>query len=236
MEIEERVRVKRDAFDLCPAVRDAVPLSVPVVFFGVVFGVLARRAGLSIAETTGMSLVVFAGVSQFAAVTMLGAGASVTQIVLATFMINSRHLFMGASIAPYFRGSGLALLLSAAGLLTDESYALSINRFARNHVKAGYYFSCSVVFYLVWVGSTLAGAAWVGKSLDVTRWGLDFAFLAAFIGILGSQVRSRAGVAALVAAASVGVAARVLLAGQWYIAAGVLGGSITGWWVENRAL
>lgn len=227
--------MKAESSDLWAALRDAAPLAIPVVPFGMVFGILARQAGMSAAETIFMSVTVFAGASQFLAVTMLGSGAALGQIVLATFMINSRHFFMGASLAPYFRRTRLALILAAAGVLTDESYALSINRFTRSGPSTAYYFCVSLLFYLVWVVCTVVGAMWARSFPDVSRWGLDFAFLGAFIGILGSQVRGRGGLAAMLAAGAVAVAGKVLSPGQWYIAAGALGGAVAGWWVDRRA-
>src|SRR3989442_7916202 len=90
------------------ALRDGVVASLvvaPSVFvYGTVFGGLAVQAGLRTIETLGMSLLVFSCAAQFAAVPMLGAGASSLTIVLATFVINMRHYLMAAPLAPAFPG------------------------------------------------------------------------------------------------------------------------------------
>src|SRR3972149_10259841 len=79
------------------------PIVPGAVAFGLVYGVLARQAGVSLAATVIMSLLVFAGAAQFTAVGMWGqAGGPL--IVLTAFIINLRHLLMGASVGPHLRG------------------------------------------------------------------------------------------------------------------------------------
>ena len=84
------------------AVRDGFVASlalVPSVFvYGTVFGGLAVQAGLRAIEVWGMSLLVFAGASQFVAVPMLAAGASPLAIVVTTYVVNMRHYLMAAKI------------------------------------------------------------------------------------------------------------------------------------------
>ena len=82
------------------AILAVAPLLPGLVAFGLVYGVLARQTGLSLAVTTMMSALVFAGAAQFTAVSMWGqAGGAL--IVVTTLMINLRHLLVGASMAPH---------------------------------------------------------------------------------------------------------------------------------------
>src|SRR5512138_1788892 len=89
-------------------VREGVVASlalVPSVFvYGTVFGGLAVQAGLTAAQVVGMSLLVFAGASQFVAVPMLAAGAPALAIVVTTYVVNMRHYLMAATLAPSFAG------------------------------------------------------------------------------------------------------------------------------------
>src|SRR2546422_10955106 len=100
------------------ALRDGVVASLvvaPSVFvYGTVFGGLAVQAGLRTIETLGMSLLVFAGAAQFAAVPMLGAGASPLTIVLTTDVLNKRPLPLAAPPAPGFRRLPPALVAPGA--------------------------------------------------------------------------------------------------------------------------
>src|SRR5688572_7875902 len=78
---------------------------VPSVFvYGTVFGGLAVQAGLAPLEVWGMSVLVFAGASQFVAVPMIAAGAPALAIIVTTYIVNMRHYLMAATLAPSFHG------------------------------------------------------------------------------------------------------------------------------------
>ena len=77
----------------------AWPICLGYLPIGLAFGVLAQKAGLSPLQVALMSIFVFAGSSQFIAVSMLSAGASLAAIVATTFMVNLRHLLMSSSLA-----------------------------------------------------------------------------------------------------------------------------------------
>jgi hypothetical protein len=132
------------------------PLVPGVVAFGLVYGVVARQAGLSLGAVTAMSVLVFAGAAQFAAVGMWGqAGGGL--IVLTTFVINLRHVLMGASVAPYLRGQpGRWKALLAFGMV-DESYALAISRYLRGDGSREFFLGANLGLYASWVLSSLAG-------------------------------------------------------------------------------
>ena len=111
--------------------RDTVPLLVGAIPFGILFGALAVNAGLSLPATLAMSLIVFAGSSQFVAAGLVAQGAGVLIIVLTTFVVNLRHALYGASLGPYLRGLSHRWLLPLAFWLTDEAYAVVIQRYER---------------------------------------------------------------------------------------------------------
>ena len=117
-----------------------LPLVPGVAAFGLVYGVLARQAGLNFWATLGMSALVFAGASQFIAVSMwgqVGGGA----IVLTTLTINLRHLLMGASLAPYLRAERGAWKALLAFAMADESYALAVSRYLRGDGSREFFLS-----------------------------------------------------------------------------------------------
>lgn len=78
-----------------------LPLALGAVPFGLAYGVIAIQAGLTVAETVLMSLLVFAGASQFMAVVMIQSGVGVPLVIASTLLINLRHLMMGLSLSPY---------------------------------------------------------------------------------------------------------------------------------------
>ncbi|MGH2477704.1 MAG: AzlC family ABC transporter permease, partial [Candidatus Limnocylindrales bacterium] len=90
--------------------RDAWVLGVAVGLFGTSFGVLATTAGLSVAQTCVMSLVVFTGASQFAVVGILATGGSLASAFGSALLLAARNAAYGVAMAPTLfrrrRGSG----------------------------------------------------------------------------------------------------------------------------------
>jgi 4-azaleucine resistance transporter AzlC len=159
------------------------PVVPGAVAFGLVYRVLARQSGLSLAATVIMSLLVFAGAAQFTAVGMWGqAGGPL--IVLTTFIVNLRHLLMGASVAPYLRGQpGRWKALLAFGV-TDESYALAISRYLSGGGSREFFLGANLGLYVGWTLSTVVGAVLGGLVVDPGRWGIELVFPLTFLGLL----------------------------------------------------
>ncbi|WP_288989806.1 AzlC family ABC transporter permease, partial [uncultured Cobetia sp.] len=91
--------------------QQALNQTLPVMFgyipLGAAFGVLFTQLPLSPWLGLLMSLVILAGAGQFLAVALLGAGAGITEVFVATLLLNSRHLFYGLSLLERFRAAGL---------------------------------------------------------------------------------------------------------------------------------
>ena len=216
----------------------AAPLLPGAIAFGMVYGLLARQAGLSLAAATAMSVTVFAGAAQFTAVSMWGqAGGGL--IVLTTLMINLRHLLMGASVAPHLSGQpGSWKALLAFGL-TDESYALAISGYLRGEGSREYFLGANLAIYGGWVLSTLTGGILGGLVVDPGRWGIGLVFPLTFLGLLVPLlVRPVTGVVAL-ASGIVAVATAAWLPGKGNLVLAILVGSEIGaiaeaWWTPTR--
>ena len=152
------------------------------------FGVLARDAGLSSVATIVMSVIVFAGSAQFAAVTILAAGGGAGAAVVAAALMNSRFLPMGVALAPSLPGGPLAR--GAQGqTVVDASWALAIREdgtFDRWHL-----FGASAIQYVTWVTGTVAGTLGGDALGDVRALGLDAIYPAFFLALLIGEARSR---------------------------------------------
>lgn len=167
----------------------AWPICLGYIAIGLAFGVIARKTGLRPLEIGLMSLIVYAGSSQFIAAAMLGAEAGLLPIVLTTFSVNLRHLLMSSSLSPYLRNlSGSRLSLFAYGV-TDESFAMNMNRFQDG--KWGWREALVVNHStnLVWILSTVAGGVG-GQFIPAGAFGIDYALTAMFICLLVFQLRS----------------------------------------------
>ncbi|MGC7880000.1 AzlC family ABC transporter permease [Desulforudis sp. 1031] len=208
--------------------RKSVPIALSVFAYGLVFGVLARQAGLSLAESVLMSGLVFAGASQFAVLGLWASPLPIGTIVLTTAIINLRHLLMGAVLYPWFSRLRPAAAYLTSFFIVDESWALTMGEHARGCRDAAFLLGSGIALFLAWVGATVAGGM-VGDVLqDPSRWGLDFAFTAVFIALLVGFWKGKADLLPWVVAAVVAAVAAELLPGKWYILLGGLAGSLTG--------
>ena len=156
----------------------AFPLTLPVLMgylaIGVAFGLMLQSAGWGVGWAALMSLTIYAGSGQYLGVSLLAAGAPLTQVAFLTLMVNFRHLVYGLSMLEKFRGMGLRKLYMIFSL-TDETYALLSSARAPEGVdKHDFFFTVALLDQSYWVlGSvigSLLGAALAGLLMTLTLW------------------------------------------------------------------
>jgi 4-azaleucine resistance transporter AzlC len=182
-------------------VRQALPLALAVLAFGVSYGVLAREAGMGPLAPLVMSATTFAGSAQFAVASVLSTGGGLAAACVAAILLNARYAPIGMSVADALSPRRLRRLVEAQ-LVVDESWALSNRgggRFDRNVLLGA-----GAVLYLAWLGGTALGIAGGNLIGDPNKLGLDAAFPALFLALLVGQIRSRR--AAVAAALGGGIA------------------------------
>jgi 4-azaleucine resistance transporter AzlC len=201
------------AREFLSGVRDTLPLVVGAAPFGIVFGTLAIASGLSPGATLAMSALVFAGASQFIAVSLLAGGTGIAVILFTTLIVNLRHVLYSAALLPHLRHLGQRWRIPLAFWLTDETFAVAHLRYRAPGSPAHahwYHLGSCLLMYLNWQLCTLIGAT-VGDAVpEVAQWGLDFAMVATFIGIVVPLLRTRPMLAAALSAAAVALMAHAL--------------------------
>ncbi|WP_164924602.1 AzlC family ABC transporter permease [Sinorhizobium fredii] len=200
------------------------PLTVAVMPIGLVFGAVAAGKGLSSLEATLMSVLVFAGGSQFVAMDIWTHPASWGALAFSALLVNIRHVLMSASIGnkmPAFSGPAK---YAAMLLLADEIWAMAEVRAGQTRLTPAWYAGLAVPFYCVWVLASLAGSAAGAFLGDPKATGLDFAFPAVFTVLVMGFWKGRDTGAVLAASATAAVLAHQFLPGVWYIAAGAAAG------------
>jgi 4-azaleucine resistance transporter AzlC len=166
----------------------AAPVVLAVTGFGLPYGVLASAAGFPEWLTVVMSLTVFAGSSQFAAVSVLGAGGSPVAAIVSGALLNSRYLATGTAAARVLPG-GRARKFLLAQLVVDESYALGVGAGRAGEPDASMMVRSGVALWVGWALGSAAGAL-VGPVLgDPETLGLDAAFPALFVALLWPLLR-----------------------------------------------
>jgi 4-azaleucine resistance transporter AzlC len=205
---------------------DALGIAVSAGGFGFVYGLAARSAGFSPLEASAMSVLVFAGASQFAAVGYVLGGFSWIGVIVLTAFINARHFLYGAALAPYLADKPRPLRAAMAHLLTDEAFALSIAHFRRigRADVPGYWLGAIGSTFIPWNVATILGVSVGGSIPDPSRFGLDVIFPAAMGGLAVGLVVGRRELVAAIAAAVIGVAVSL----AWDPAAGIVAGGLIG--------
>lgn len=171
----------------------AFPATIPVLMgylaIGIGFGLMLQSAGYGVPWAFLMSLTIYAGSAQYLGVSLLAAGASLTQIAFLTLMINFRHLVYGISMLEKFRGMGWKKFYMIFSL-TDETYALLSGLKVPDGVEEhNYYFTISALNHSYWITGSVLGAA-LGSALGFDTTGVDFAMTALFLVIAVGQWRS----------------------------------------------
>ena len=171
-----------------------IPLIAGAIPFGIIFGAMAITSGISPVGAIGMSLFVFAGSAQFIGVGLVANEVAAGLIVLTTFFVNLRHALYAASLAPYMKHLPQRWLLPLGFWLTDETYAVTIAYYDRpgdSRLRHWFYLGSAVAMYANWQLCTLLGIVAGQQIPDSQNWGLDFATVVTFIGIVVPLIRSR---------------------------------------------
>jgi 4-azaleucine resistance transporter AzlC len=205
--------------------RDALPIAVGIVPFGLVAGAAAVEAGYGLDGAIGFSVIVFAGASQLAAIDLLSGGSAVAIAVLTAWLINLRMVMYSAALAPWLGHEPTRHRLGAAYVLTDQAFALSITHYAKGppvEDRLRYYLGVAVPLWLTWQVTTIIGALVGSKIPDEIP--LDFAIPLCFLVLLVPTMKDRPTVVAGV----VGGVGAVLVAEAGLSDASIVLGAVAG--------
>ena len=174
------------------AVIDTIPTVFGYLGIASAFGLIARSTGFSTITVIMMSIIIYAGSAQFTTVSMLVAGSPIASIIFTTFMVNSRMILMSTTVAPYFKKDKLGKGILIGTLLTDESFALAMNKlnYTNEKMNFSWFNTENIISYSTWVIATMIGALLGNFIEDPKKLGLDFANVAMFIGLLYLQIKS----------------------------------------------
>jgi 4-azaleucine resistance transporter AzlC len=197
-------------------IKAAWPICLGYFPIGLAFGVLAQKAGLTPLEIGLMSLLVFAGSSQFIAVSMLSAGATLLSIVVTTFVVNLRHLLMSSSLAVYLRPISRTWAALFSYGVTDESFAVNLTRFRNGHWGWRQAIAVNHTANAAWIGSSILGA-YSGQFIPAGAFGIDYALIAMFLCLLVFQLRGRLYTITALLAGFLAVALALFVPGNGYI-------------------
>ncbi|AOM83400.1 AzlC family ABC transporter permease [Salisediminibacterium beveridgei] len=176
---------------------EGVPIAVGYMPVAVAFGLLAGTTGLTLLESFLMSFLVFAGAAQYMALSMIASGSGIVAIIMATFIVNVRHLLMSASVASRLEETPTFVKVIMAYFMTDEVFAVSST--VKDPIKGSHVAGIGLVAFLSWTGFTVAGYMAGSVIPEILQNSLGFALYALFIALLIPSVRDTGRTAVILA-------------------------------------
>jgi 4-azaleucine resistance transporter AzlC len=201
-------------------VRDILTVVVATGFVGVSYGAIAVAAGVPVWAVVAFSVFVFAGGSQFLAVSLVAAGSPVAA-VLGGLLLNARHLPFGLTIGDVF-GRSWARRLLGSHIMVDEAVAFALAQPDLPRRRAAYWFT-SIALFICWQIGTLLGVVVGSNVTDPSRFGIDAAFPAAILLLILPRLREAAGLRVALVAVVVAVLAALVLPAGLPVLLGLLG-------------
>jgi len=168
---------------------DVSPLMIPVVPFGLIFGVLAIDVGFTPLQTMGMSLIIFGGASQIVLLQLFSGGASSLVIISSVGAVNSRHLLYGAVVSEHLSDLKLIWKIIISYFLIDQAFARSNEYFKKNKDENKYFHLVGggATCWIIWQSTTFLGII-LGAAIP-EKLGLSFAIPLTFLALLINDFR-----------------------------------------------
>ena len=192
--------------------RVVAPALVALAAWGLVTGVATVKSGITQWQAVGMSLLLFAGSAQLAALPLIAAGAPIWVVLLTTAVVNLRFVIFTAGLYPYFRHLPIGKRMLLGYVTGDVSFALSVSRWTAQPLPAQgsrertwFYLGICSGTWVVWQVSSIAGI-FLGGGIPGT-WGLDFVAILALVALVLPMIAGAPTVAGALVAAVVAVLA-----------------------------
>jgi 4-azaleucine resistance transporter AzlC len=202
-----------------------IPIALGVAGYGLVFGVLARQAGLSLAEAVFMSATVLAGAAQLIVIKLWSTPLPVGTILVTTFIVNLRYVLMGAALRPWFRHLSPVKAYGSVFFTADENWALTMGELQSGSQQGAFLLGSGLAIWTFWIVATAIGALIGGVIGNLAQYGLDFVLTAVFIAIAYGLWDGRSSLLPWATAFGVAVVSAQVLPGRWYMLLGAIAGS-----------
>ena len=206
---------------------DVSPLMIPVVPFGLIFGVLAIDVGFTPLQAMGMSLIVFGGASQIVLLQLFSGGASSLVIISSVGAVNSRHLLYGAVVSEHLSDLKLIWKIIISYFLIDQAFAISNEYFKKNKERNRYFHLVGggAACWIIWQSTTLLGII-LGSAIP-EKLGLSFAVPLTFLALLVNDFRKFINLVVIIVSGSVATLGYNFIPFKAYIIVAALAGLLT---------
>jgi len=195
--------------------RQMAPMALGLAAWGLMTGVAMVQSGMSVLEAVAMTLLVYAGSSQLAAIPLLMAGAPAWVVLATGFCVNLRFVVFSLHLRPYLMHMPRWRRLVNGYLTADLSYVLFTRRYPQpaddavgRHAQEAFLAGGYGVSWSTWMALSLIGVALA--HVIPLAWGLGFAGVLSLLGILCSMATTRLRALAVLIAGATAVAVAAL--------------------------
>ena len=228
------MQTTRSAF--IQGLRDQAPFILGNIPFGMITGAATISAGMDPTLSMAMSVIVFAGAAQLAAISLMAQHAPGGIVVLTVLVVNLRMMMYSAAIAPYFRHTPRLRKWLFAYLLTDHAFAMLTTKFDKHRVPKhidAYYFGATSAMWCIWQASMAVGV--FAGTLVPAKWSLDFAIPLVFLSLVLPALQTKSHWTAAIAA-GVTAAFCTSLPMKLGLIAAAFTGILIGAWSERQSM
>jgi 4-azaleucine resistance transporter AzlC len=169
---------------------DVSPLMIPVIPFGIIYGVIGMELGIGAYMTLGLSIVIFGGASQIVLLQLFSGGASSLVILSSVGAVNSRHLLYGAVLSEHLSSLKISWKIILSYIMVDQVFAVSNEYFQKNKNKKNKHYhllGAGIFCWTIWQISTILGI--VLGSVVPEELGLSFTISLTFLALLINDFR-----------------------------------------------
>ncbi len=170
---------------------DILPLMIPVVPFGIIFGAIGIELGFGPYLTYVTSIVIFSGASQIVILQLFSAGASSLVAITSSSVVSTRHLLYGAVVSQHLNHLSIYWKIGLSYLLTDQAFAVSNEYFKKNNSNKYKHFhliGSGFTLWLIWQITTIIGI--ILGSIVPEELGLTFTIPLTFLALLVNYLRN----------------------------------------------
>ena len=175
---------------LTKGIIDVSPLMIPVVPFGIIYGVIGMDLGIGPYMTLGLSIIIFGGASQIVLLQLFSGGASSLVILSSVGAVNARHVLYGAVLSEHLSGLKFLWKIILSYVMTDQAFAVSNNYFKKDNRDNNQHYhllGSGFTCWTIWQISTILGI--VLGSVIPEELGLSFTISLTFLALLINDFR-----------------------------------------------
>jgi 4-azaleucine resistance transporter AzlC len=186
----QAVNVLNNELNFRTGLSDTLPTVFGYIGIGLAFGIVSYAAGIPAIGALLMALITYSGAAQFVIVSMLTAQSPYFSILLSVFMLSARMILTSMTVARYFKSESMVRNIWLGTLLTDETFALSMSKlnYTQQSLSFPWLNAANLFAYSAWAAASLGGNLLGNLIRNPERFGLDYALVAMFIGLLYLQI------------------------------------------------